>query len=151
MRSIRPGAPDWRARYYSKLFGSAGACAGACTAYLDGLHWVFRYYGGGFPPPDPPPAWFYPHHYAPTALDVLNCLDSGWSPPPDGGRHPRLQVSQAQLAAFVTPRSSGGAARHNEYLFPRRFAVTTYLKTKMWHCAPVLPFPADLERDVACD
>ena len=76
LKAIRPGEPDWRARYYSMLFGlrNGGGVNRVVGEYLRGVRWTFDYYRGAFPPPAQPPAWYYRYAYGPTSLDLHNAV-----------------------------------------------------------------------------
>jgi 5'-3' exonuclease len=155
-RSIRPGQPDWRTRYYLHLFGarSPSTIARVCAEYARGISWTFDYYRGAFPASAPAPAWSYGWEYGPTSAD-LAVFVAERDPPPsaDLSGLPRPAVSPGRLLAFVTPQGSNGVlppalrARGPRHLFPDDAKIATYLRKKAWHCRAVLPraTSADLE------
>ena len=65
------GEAGWRERYYELKLGIAPADAArrraVCASYVKGLCWVLRYYYQGVPSW----TWFYAHHYAPPASDLI--------------------------------------------------------------------------------
>eukprot|EP00873_Tetraselmis_striata_P033773 jgi/Tetstr1/454037/TSEL_040956.t1 len=149
-RAIRPGQTDWRARFYSTLFGMRNASGVHRVAgeYLRGVRWTFDYYRGAFPPPAQPPAWYYRHAYGPTSLDLYNLVASGEGEPPEAdisGLDAR-PVSPGRLLRFVTPRGSSRVLpgdpdqpRSPAHLFPRDCLIATYLRRKIWECRAELP------------
>lgn len=148
MRAIRPGDPDWRARYYSMLFGfrSDAGTGRVVGEYIRGIRWTFEYYKGSFSHQNSP-EWCYRYEYGPTSLDVFNALASADGDPPcaDLSGLDSPSVSPARLVRFVTPLSSVGVlpdpseARRPAHLFPEDCEVATYLKRKIWECRAVMP------------
>jgi len=64
---------NWRLSYYQNKFqieeeDLEDFLAKISKAYLDGINWVYQYYYRGCPSWD----WFYPFHYAPLAIDLVN-------------------------------------------------------------------------------
>ena len=149
LRAIRPGEPDWRARYYSLLFGfrNNSGVNRVVGEYVRGLSWTFEYYRGSFPPPGQAPAWYYRYQYGPTSLDVFNAVAASPGRPAsaDLSGLDTTPVSPDRLIRFVTPLASGAILpdpdepREPAHLFPHDCAIASYLKRKVWDCRAVLP------------
>ena len=63
--------------YYDIKFGIVGGSAQVeknrlVMSYLEGLQWVYYYYYKGPPSWD----WYYPYHYSPFAVDIVDVLES---------------------------------------------------------------------------
>ena len=70
---INFGEGEWRLRYYEEKFEVKREDLGPFLKeirkeYLQGLAWVYLYYYQGVPSWD----WYYPYHYAPLAVDLLD-------------------------------------------------------------------------------
>lgn len=149
LRAIRPGEPDWRARFYSMLFGmrNVGGVKRVVGEYLRGVRWTFDYYRGAFPPPAQPPAWHYRYAYGPTSLDLYNSVacEPGAPACVDLSSLNTDPVDPERLIRFVTPVASGSVlpdpseARRPAHLFPTDCGVAAYLKRKIWECRAELP------------
>jgi len=69
------GKQGYRERYYqTKFFIKNNAQMDEMQknirkAYIEGLDWVFKYYYKGCVSWE----WYYPYHYAPMAVDLINC------------------------------------------------------------------------------
>lgn len=159
LRSVAPGTPGWRRRFYGRVMGIRHGedVSRACSEYAAGIAWCAAYYSGGHGALGDEPSWFYPFHYGPASADLANhvALDAG-SPGNallacDAVRYPRFSFSPEAVKNFVVPPEDGDAPRSSDpwaYLFPTGFRLTTYLRHKVWHCAADLPFPLDVSRDV---
>lgn len=72
---VQYGIQGYRGRYYAEKFHAKTEqeqtdLAGRIRqSYCEGLAWVYSYYYKGVQSWD----WFYPFHYAPFALDLVNC------------------------------------------------------------------------------
>jgi 5'-3' exoribonuclease 2 len=64
---------NWRLSYYQNKFHIQESdledfISKISKAYLEGINWVYQYYYRGCPSWD----WFYPFHYAPLAIDLVD-------------------------------------------------------------------------------
>ena len=72
---IDPYSYNWRHRYYKTCFGFNGSrenVSNVTEAYLKTLKWNLEYYFKGCNNW----SWYYPFHYAPTAEDIFNSMES---------------------------------------------------------------------------
>ena len=154
LRSVAPGTPGWRRRFYRRVMGIRHAedVARACSEYAAGVAWCAAYYSGGHGTPGDEPSWFYPFHYGPTSTDAANHLAQ--SPSIMGcpaERYPIYPATPRTVRDFVVPLEAGERPSRSDpwaYLYPTGFGLTTYLRHRVWHCAAELPFPLDVARDV---
>jgi 5'-3' exonuclease len=76
---IQVGSPGWRDRYYQGLFPNfveRFTLHEIVQDYLDGIRWTHEYYFKYDSSAARTSDWHYRYAYSPTALDVLNFLDS---------------------------------------------------------------------------
>jgi 5'-3' exoribonuclease 2 len=71
--SLHPESEVWKEEYYTEHFGCTAEEVSelkgeVCSAYCQGMVWVFKYYLTGCPSWK----WFYPYRYAPFASDLAN-------------------------------------------------------------------------------
>ena len=147
-RTIRPGTPFWRHRYYDSLFETKNVTE-ICKEYLIGIQWTFDYYTQS----GPCPAWFYPHAYGPTALDLKNYILSKEDIASDleTTRLPIYDFNPSRSLLMVVPPSSFDVLPENlqkiarridsgiAHTFPIDFKINTYLKIWTHECKPKLP------------
>ena len=140
------GQPGWKDRYYAKLGISLDGDArrGLCAEYVRGLVWVLRYYYQGVPSWE----WYYPHHYAPPASDLIDL------PRLVGGRtgfdlgEPFAPLEQ--LMAVLPPRSAGALPPPLAALmappsplaglYPRELRLDRNGAGQLWKAVVILPF-----------
>lgn len=148
----------WRSLYYQHMFHTklfdTSVIRTACTSYVQGLHWTYRYYKRL--PKDP--LWYYPYGYPPTLKDLKNFMESlsaddtqklleNFVSPPNKG----FVSSDVQLLCImpkdsyaILPAKVKKVMTNKEFgcthLFPSTYQVQTYLKTHLWECNPVLPW-----------
>jgi len=145
---------NWREIYYKHLLHASPL--DATTQYINGIKWVFSYYFLR----NPSFTWYYPYSYSPTIKDIVaythnhNHSHTSTSKP-----HTDNLTSSLQLLLVLPPQSvdllrtdklkdimtnvSIGCCHY----FPTQFQVSTFLKTYLWECSPVLP-DIDIERMV---
>jgi 5'-3' exoribonuclease 1 len=157
-RNIDVHTKQWRMSYYKHMFhyNIDDVVNDACEKYIEGLLWMFEYYikrrhNCG---------WYYPYHYSPTCLDLYNFMIA--SPIEERaikvkdthathsefmeivakpGMHLLLVLppsSDNLLPSAIKPILSDVALGCVQY-YPRSFGITTYLKTYLWECNPILP------------
>lgn len=129
--------PYWRDTYYKSLVH--GSVSDACKLYLEGIQWVFSYYfqrNASF-------SWYYPFSYSPTIRDLMLTT----FPKPVGSETSHISP-QLQLLLVLPPQSSHliesdglmtNVSKGCCHLYPTMFEVSTFLKTYLWECSPVLP------------
>lgn len=169
LRSIMPGSPGWRRRFYRRVMRIRHDedVSRACDMFAAGVAWCTSYYSGGHGALGTEPSWFYPYHYGPSSADLFNhvsiasssvvydvaseasgpfvkgpCAESGF---------PAIPFTPDMVRDFVIPPRRGKGPTASDpwaYLFPVDFRMETYLRHKVWHCAAALPFPLDVSRDV---
>lgn len=153
----------WRSVYYKTMFHTklfdTSVIRQACTSYLQGVHWTYRYYKRL--PKDP--RWYYPYGYPPTLRDLRNFVGSlsetetttllaKFTTPPSQG----FVTSDAQLLCImplasydILPKKVQKIMKNPEYgcthMYPINYQVETYLKSHLWECNPILPW-VDLQQ-----
>jgi hypothetical protein len=167
LRSVAPGTPGWRRRFYRRVVGVRHEedVSRACSEFEAGVAWCAAYYSGGHGALGDEPSWFYPFHYGPTSVDAANhasqtnqAIQANNESGADGTlltcparRYPRIALTPETVRRFVVPPEAGERPLPSDpwaYLYPTGFGLTTYLRHKVWHCGAELPFPADVARDV---
>jgi 5'-3' exonuclease len=172
-RVVRPAdVAGWRQRYYHYLFGDADAAREATRSYVAGLAWAMAYMEQRCLSP----GWYYPHAYAPTALDLHRALLD----PADVCAHTERAMAEAERAMAHAERAMAHAEHAQlqllmvlppasartlipelmplmedpalgcAHMFPSSFRVATYLRDKLWECTPLLPPWSWKEHSVAC-
>lgn len=142
--------PNWRKVYYTRLFDMSlrgdPTIARACECYLDGLVWMVDYYFNK----SSTVHWAYPYNYSPTITDIRNFVVSNeYVPlrsvsdlpeiPPD---LQLLLILPTQSAHILPPRVRALATAADSplrYMYPKKFGLVTYKKTKLHECVPNLP------------
>jgi len=115
-----------------------------CSAYLDGISWVLRYYHDGVPSWE----WFYPYHYAPFVAE-LSLTASKWTPPVFGPSKPCRPLEQ--LLGVLPPQSCNLIPPTYRYLmlapqspvisyYPKTFKTDLNGKKAEWEELVLIPF-----------
>ena len=141
-------APNWRMKYYEKLFGmnrkGDETIRCACSSFINGLHWITDYYlnrENSF-------CWMYPYIYSPTIMDLHNHLLTSWSavnliPTPTISAELQLLLIMPIQSQNIVPSNVLGLMVSDKspirYMFPRKFDIETYGKVKLHECSPKLP------------
>lgn len=134
---------NWREMYYHNIV--KGDKKRACLEYLRGMQWVFNYYFAG----NASVKWYYPYSYSPTIRDLVlhhsfetrdlvgdvnNYIDPKLQLllvlPPQSVNIMRPKIYQN----FVTQLGKGTC-----HFYPIDFEISTFLKTFLWECSPILP------------
>ncbi len=154
--------PTWRPLYYKKLFATRmhdlAIIADACREYMTGIEWTYRYYKRLARNPE----WYYPFPYAPTMSDLTNYIAAGkeahvymvgeWK---ENHKTPMFIPDYVQLLCILPPESKQLLPNRLRdimtdpklgctHMYPTKYPVLTFLKTRLWECAPVLP-PLDIQ------
>jgi 5'-3' exonuclease len=151
----------WRPMYYKKLFHTRmhdlTVVSEACHEYMTGMEWTYRYYKR-LPRNY---TWYYPYPYAPTMSDLANHMATShqqhntmveqWR---ESTEPPIFIPDYIQLLCILPPESSHILPKRLRdvvsdpslgctHMYPRKYPVLTFLKTRLWECSPVLP-PLDI-------
>ena len=145
----------WRSSYYHHLFGSHQyeLIKQVCHNYVEGLVWNVNYYfNGKFDN-----MWYFRYNYAPCISDLYNYVRMLQS---DVFRSTQIKLMnpsvhseitpQIQLLMVLPPFSKDILDENIQkimsdvqygccHYYPTKFCLTTYLKTHLWECIPVLP------------
>lgn len=155
---IDPERPGWRSRYYKTclhMFASEDNVEFVVQRYIESLIWTFKYYFDEIPSW----GWYYPYHYAPTALDVVNYMDKILIKGGYNGlkninnlRFTKGQpIKPQELLVMVLPYSSrsfmareisGKISDSDNPLsvyFPKRYNISIPYHTFYWECRPIVP------------
>lgn len=146
--------PQWRAKYYHYLLGSSSSSViKHCTnKFIEGLLWITNYYFNGIYDDN----WFYPYDYSPCASDLYKYICTMNK---DSLSHTleTLKMSQGftitpllQMLMVLPPQSQSLIPDEYKYMyssvadgcvhyFPCKFEFSTFLKTQLWECHPILP------------
>jgi 5'-3' exoribonuclease 1 len=152
-----PQTERWRQYYYKHMFHTrmhdTAVILNVCRTYIQGIHWVLRYYKRLANDP----MWHYPWGYAPSLRDLANfsaglscddfqaMLGTFCTPPDKGFVDPITQLlcimplESAPILPKVVRDVMSKKARGATHLFPEKYAIQTFLKTHLWECTPVLP------------
>jgi len=144
----------WRMDYYHWLFDSSqdSKCVQhACQSYLEGCQWLVDLY---FHQEIKWPGWYYPYQYSPTILDLYNYMTTNLADidaAMKAKRYPsKVNSIDVLLLAILPPRSRAFLPTALQpimtdiqygalHMFPTKFKMQAYLRTKDWACCPMLP------------
>ena len=115
----------------------------ACEWYIKGIEWVFSYYfkkNASF-------TWYYPYSYSPTINDLVkrsSCINTYHS------IENETNLANLQLLLVLPPQSSHILEENSRqfitnlqygccHMYPQTFKISTFLKTFVWECSPILP------------
>lgn len=151
----------WRSLYYKRLFHTrmhdSSVVLDACEQYMTGMEWTYRYYKRLARDS----TWYYPYAYAPTMSDLANhmatargshrALVDHWK---EHYKVPTFLPDYIQLLCILPPESCPllpkqlrgvmtDPAHGCTHMYPRKYPILTFLKTRLWECTPVLP-PLDI-------
>lgn len=133
---------DWRDTYYKNIM--RGDINTACELYIKGIEWVFTYYfkkNASF-------SWYYPYCYSPTINDLAKRANNAVSLGHDIENLDK--ISNLQLLLVLPPQSSHILKNNAQeymtnltlgccHMYPQTFKISTFLKTFVWECSPILP------------
>lgn len=144
----------WKTSYYNNLFDSHcnETVNSICENYLEGLSWTVNYYFNGVFDK----SWYYRYNYAPCVVD-LHKFAKTLGEDMFVGKLEKLKKTSGRLITqkiqvlMVLPPSSKdllddvlrkimfdvnlGCAHY----YPITFCLTSYLKSHLWECSPVIP------------
>lgn len=130
--------PNWRNTYYQEIV--KGDSKSVCIEYLRGIQWVFDYYFKK----NASTTWYYPYSYSPSIKELQY---TAYEPiVEENALDPKLQlllvlppqsvdIIQQKEAKLLVSIISKGVSHY----YPVDFQVSTFLKTYLWECSPVLP------------
>ena len=139
----------WRHTYYKYLFNTnisidSAAITNACHQYITGIYWTYAYYKKQ----NNNNTWFYPYEYPPTVKDIANHTLGNHAPEL---RNNTMALDTNIQLLIVLPIESKHLldVKYQAYmedikkglyhLYPKQYAINTYLKTHLWECNPRLP------------
>lgn len=146
----------WRLSYYHHLFGtiSTTMMKQCSVKYLEGLLWTTNYYFNL----KVDNHWCYPYEYSPCISDLYKytCMMESCK---FTSLQKQLQHSPSkpdidtnlQMLMVLPPQSVRFIPKHLQTLytdislgcvhyFPSKFKLSSFMKTHLWECSPVLPF-----------
>jgi len=156
--NIDPFKIGWRSRYYKiclHMNNSKPNTDMVVERYLESLVWSFRYY---FKSIDSW-SWFYPYHYGPTCLDIINYFKN-IDPLQKKNRIMNINqikfqkarpIKPQELLVMVLPNASRkfmASNIQNEIInknsplsvyFPKRYHLSIPYHKYYWECRPLLP------------
>lgn len=140
---------SWHKEYYKLIFDNnitidSSVILNSCENYIKGIYWVYNYYKGV----DIDKEWYYPYNYPPSLKDIYNYSTAYSEPiftPNSSYICPNIQL------LIVLPRESSNLLKpkYKKYMeniysglfhmYPKKYKITTFLKTHLWECCPNLP------------
>lgn len=144
----------WKTNYYHNLFDSHcnETVKSICENYMEGLIWTVNYYlNGTFDK-----SWYYRYNYAPCVTDLHKFIKSIGQDEFDRIFN-RLKITSGPeitpdiQVLMVLPPSSKDLLNSSltkimfdvnlgcAHFYPTGFCLTSYLKSHLWECNPVIP------------
>jgi 5'-3' exoribonuclease 1 len=137
---------SWKSNYYYHLFGSHvnENIKKTCQDYVEGLVWTVDYYFNGILNN----SWYYKYNYAPCVADIYKYLKT------EGikfSKADNIAIDENIQLLMVLPPFSKGILKPEYqkimeeiefgcvHYYPSKFYLTSYMKTHLWECIPVLP------------
>ena len=132
---------SWRESYYNNIVKTNTKTA--CIEYIRGLYWMYDYYFKR----NASKFWYYPYLYSPTIMDLQHISKYRIDPYVcNDSLDPRLQlllVLPPQSIEIIRSKEEKELITNMDYgfvhCFPIDFQVSTFLKTYLWECSPILP------------
>ncbi|GAM27728.1 hypothetical protein SAMD00019534_109040 [Acytostelium subglobosum LB1] len=153
MKDVNIGQKGWRKRYAKMHFepedGEENVLLRVCQSYIDGLAWVLKYYYKGCASW----GWYYPFHYAPFILDLVDNLGDIVPPVFEKG----LPFKPFEQLMSVLPRDSAqfvpkpyqkmmgvddgsGDSSPIIHFYPTTFKIDVQPGVPLWKGICLLPF-----------
>lgn len=138
---------SWRLSYYQSKFHVQESdmddfLKKISKAYLEGINWVYKYYYSGWPSWE----WYYPYHYAPLAIDLVNNIESEYKFNLGKPYKPVEQLMSVlpkqschALPKVLRPLLSNPLSEIIDF-YPRRFSLDTNGFKFAWMGVNLLPF-----------
>ena len=152
--SIKPNMVNWRARYFKTCLNMNYYKENinlVVKKYLESIMFSFRYYFNHLDSWD----WFYPYHYGPTCLDIVNFMNIMKQEGITTMNHIKFTkgspVKPQELLVMVLPYSSRNIMCNSissmistpknklSYCFPKKYRISIPYHTFYWECRPILP------------
>lgn len=136
----------WKNSYYHHLFGThqMPAIKGIVQNYIEGIVWTMNYYfNHRFDA-----RWYYMYNYAPCISDIYKYIGSvevslDFLTPPSIDAELQLLMVMPPASRGLVPAELQKVMEEIEYgcahYYPTRFFLTSYMKSYLWECTPVLP------------
>jgi len=136
--------PQWRDIYYKAMVKAPPPVA--CEEYFKGIAWVASYYFERNASFD----WYYPFSYSPSIKDLAHVHQIPNTKTPIQKTFASKKQS-TQLLLVLPPQSAHIIKDPKQHaimtevdsgfthLYPYDFQISTFLKTYLWECCPVLP------------
>jgi len=147
---------NWRLNYYHYLFGShtTDIMKNSTMNYIEGLLWTANYYFNN----SCDNLWYYEYNYSPCVSDLYKYTCNI-----DKNNFQKMQLnllftnkinkeidSDLQMLLVLPPQSIDIVPEKYRklftdinygcvHLFPKKFKLSTFLKTQTWECIPLLP------------
>jgi len=154
-RVVQPEKTGWRLNYYNYIFNITDITDinEVCLNYLEGVEWTFKYYFDRCSSQD----WYFKYEHSPTILDMYNFLLVNMTDTEKllkdsiKSNYPAIAYdTDLQLLLVLPPASKQLIKPHLRcimddlslgcsHYYPSTFMITSYLKTYLWECAPILP------------
>ena len=144
----------WKSNYYYHLFGcqSNNLIKNICKNYIEGLVWTTNYYFNAIFNK----FWYYQYNYAPCVSDIYKYLKSLTVSEFDTINkktktnnnsyiNPIIQLLMVlpPYSKKLLPDNLQKIMNELEYgcvhYYPLKFCLTSYLKSYLWECHPVIP------------
>jgi 5'-3' exonuclease len=134
----------WKVSYYHHLFGNTNI-RDYCQNYIEGLFWIVDYYFNR----KTNMSWFYKYNYAPCLSDIFKHLMSMTNQKIE--LEDKDVINEDMQLLIVLPPSSKNLLNHKllpivediklgcVHYYPVSFCLTSYLKSHLWECHPVIP------------
>jgi 5'-3' exoribonuclease 2 len=136
----------WKNSYYHHLFGTnqINAIKNFVQNYIEGLSWTMNYYfNKRFDA-----TWYYMYNYSPCISDIYKYIghanvDLDFTSPSTIDTELQLLMVMPPASRAQVPLDMQKIMDELEYgcaqYYPTRFFLTSYMKSYLWECIPVLP------------
>lgn len=141
---------SWKQEYYNSLFSNV-SIKNTCTEYIQGLQWNLNYYMNYNFIDVHKYHWCYNFNYAPCSSDIYKYLSVMSKDQMTNIKKSDYYISSELQLLMIIPHCSLSVLPSNLHkffndlsleclhYFPKDFEMSSYLKTQLWECYPILP------------